>query len=264
LFRVSLHSTTRNKIIKGISTRLKTALDRLESRGQRIALFFRDDDVDEDELSLQTMLGLFIRYRTPLNLQIIPGRLTPAAIKAIAKIRHEEPDLFELNQHGWRHDNHERSGRKCEFGPSRRFDQQLADIERGRGVLEEAFGSAFSPVFTPPWNRCTSATYRALDQLGFQALSRIHSDLLAGDYNFREVSVTLDLYRWQGGAAMKSPNEFFDELIVQLEMLPRIGIMLHHKVMDEEAYELLALLLGELCLSRVIKFHTFQSLLTSE
>jgi hypothetical protein len=242
--------------------RLKTELKRLQLHGRQIDLFFRNDDVDEDERSLQTMLGLFHRYQVPLNLQVIPGRLTSAAIVAIGKARNEKPDLFELNQHGWMHVNHERRGRKCEFGPSRSYDQQCADIERGRKVLEETFGSAFSPVFTPPWNRCTAETFRALDQLGFQALSKIHGDSMACGYNFREISVTLDLYRWQGGAAMKPPNEFFDELISQMENLSRIGIMLHHKVMDEKAYELLALLLGELCLSRMIKFHTFQSLLT--
>jgi len=231
----------------------------LNSRGQTIDLFFRNDDVDEDDLSLRTMLDLFFRYQVPLNLQIIPGRLTTACINTIDRAR---SNLLELNQHGWMHENHEHSGRKCEFGPSRSFDQQYEDIERGRKVLEEAFGSAFSPVFTPPWNRCTVETFRALDRLGFQALSRFQGDAPAGGYNFREVSVTLDLYRWQGGAMMKPPNELVDELIWQIEELHRIGIMLHHRVMDEEAYEFLALLLGELCLSRVIKFHTFQSLLT--
>ena len=241
------------------TARLITALYLLNSRGQTIDLFFRNDDVDEDDLSLRTMLDLFFRYQVPLNLQIIPGRLTTACINTIDRAR---SNLLELNQHGWMHENHEHSGRKCEFGPSRSFDQQYEDIERGRKVLEEAFGSAFSPVFTPPWNRCTVETFRALDRLGFQALSRFRGDASAGDYNFREVSVTLDLYRWQGGAAMKYPNELIDELILQLETLPRIGIMLHHKVMDEAAFELLSLLLGELCLSRAIKFHTFQSLLT--
>jgi hypothetical protein len=215
--------------------------------------------VDEDDLSLRSMLELFFRYQIPLNLQIIPGRLTSEGIKAIGRVR---SNLLELNQHGWMHVNHENLGRKCEFGPSRSFEQQYEDIERGRKILEEAFGSAFSPVFTPPWNRCTVETFRALDRLGFQALSRFRGDAPAGGYNFREVSVTLDLYRWQGGAAMKSPNELLDELILQLETRPRIGIMLHHKVMDEGAFELLSLLLSELSLSRAIKFHTFQSLLT--
>ena len=242
--------------------RLSTALDRLQSRGQQIDLFFRNDDVGEDDLILQTMLGLFLRYQTPLNLQIIPGRLTPAAIETIGKAWNEKPGLFELNQHGWMHVNHESLGRKCEFGPSRSFDQQCEDIERGKKILEEVFGDAFCPVFTPPWNRCTVETFRALEQLGFRALSKFHGDSPASTYNIREVSVTLDLYRWQGGAMMKPPNELVDELIRQIEELPMIGIMLHHRVMDEKAYEFLALLLGELCLSRVIKFHTFQSLLT--
>jgi len=240
------------------TARLKTALHLLNSRGRKIDLFFRNDDVDEDDLSLRTMMDLFSRYQIPLNLQIIPGRLTPACIKTIDRAW---SNLLELNQHGWMHVNHEHLGRKYEFGPSRSFDQQYLDIENGKKILEEAFGSAFSPVFTPPWNRCTIETFRAVDRLGFQVLSRFQGDSPAGGYKFHEVSVTLDLYRWQGGAAIKSPIELLDELILQLEKLPRIGIMLHHKVMDEEAYELLSLLLDELCLSRAIKFHTFQSLL---
>jgi predicted deacetylase len=111
--------------------------------------------------------------------------------------------LIELNQHGWRHTNHEPEGRKCEFGASRSFEEQLADIARGREVLEHAFGKAFSPVFTPPWNRCTQDTYRALDQLGFRALSQLQGKQPVAGYNFRELSVRLDLFRWKGGAVMK-------------------------------------------------------------
>ena len=79
-----------------------------------------------------------------------------------------------LNQHGWRHVNHERAGRKCEFGASRGYEQQLEDIANGRRRMNEAFGDGWSPVFTPPWSRRAEETFRALDQLGFAALSKSH------------------------------------------------------------------------------------------
>jgi peptidoglycan/xylan/chitin deacetylase (PgdA/CDA1 family) len=248
--------------VKDALTQLRSSLDRLRSEGREIDLFFRDDDVDEDENSLRKLLSIFLDEEEPVNLQIIPGRLTPAATSLLLRHHRLRPDLFELNQHGWRHINHEREGRKCEFGPSRNFDEQLADIASGRKVLEEALGAAFSLVFTPPWNRCTAETLRALDQSGFQGYSGFRSGEPVIGYGFRDVSVTLDLHRWKNGVAMKRADEIVRELLAQLRELDTIGIMLHHKMMDEDGFDLLSHLLRELSQSEVINFHSFQSLLT--
>ncbi|MBO0800859.1 MAG: hypothetical protein J2P31_18740, partial [Blastocatellia bacterium] len=100
-------------------TQLRSSLDRLwsEVRGGRgISLFFRNDDVTDDEPSLRKLLGVFLAEAAPVNLQIIPAGLTPAGASLLLEHWRARPDLFELNQHGWRHVNHERAGRKCEFG----------------------------------------------------------------------------------------------------------------------------------------------------
>ncbi|MCI0387507.1 MAG: hypothetical protein MOB07_01880 [Acidobacteria bacterium] len=240
---------------------LRSELDRLRSQNRKINVFFRDDDVDEDESSLRTLLNVFLRHEIPINLEIIPARMTDSAAALLLLHHSQRSDLFELNQHGWQHVNHEREGRKCEFGRSRSFDEQFADIASGKEVLEGAFGSAFSAVFTPPWNRCTTETFLALDQLEFQGLSKIRDRMPVTGYRFREISVTLDLYRWKSSVVMKTPEEFVGELISQMSELETIGIMLHHKVMDEAAFELLSLLLKEMDRSPVISFHTFQTLL---
>jgi hypothetical protein len=250
--------------VRDALTQLRSSLDRLRSEGREIDLFFRDDDVDEDENSLRRLLGVFLEEEAPVNLQIIPGRLTPAAASLLLRHHSLRPDLFEFNQHGWRHINHEREGRKCEFGPSRNFDEQLADIASGRKVLEEALGSAFSLIFTPPWNRCAAETLKALDRLGFQGYSGFRSGEPISGYGFRDVSVTLDLHRWKNGIAMKRVDEIANELISQLRELDTIGIMLHHKVMDEDGFDFLSRLLKELSTSQVINLHSFQSLLTTE
>jgi peptidoglycan/xylan/chitin deacetylase (PgdA/CDA1 family) len=240
---------------------LRLTLDRLSERQQRVKVFFRDDDVDEDEARLRMLLDLFEESATPVNLEIIPGRLTEPGIQLLRQRRRAQPALFELNQHGWQHVNHELQGRKCEFGLSRSFDEQLSDILRGKQVLEQAFGEAFSPVFTPPWNRCTDATHRALDQLGFQALSKLNNEPPVTGHGFREISVTLDLFRWKGGAAMKTPAEFVAELNSQLSALNIVGVMLHHKVMDAAAFELAQSVVSELRRSDAVQIHSFQSLL---
>ncbi len=240
---------------------LRTSLRQVESEGRSVKVFVRDDDVDDDEASLRQLLDLFCELETPINLEIIPGLLTDSAIATLNRHHQLRPDLFELNQHGWLHVNHESEGRKCEFGVSRSYDRQLADIRRGQEVLQNAFGEAFSPVFTPPWNRCTEETHRALDQLGFAAISKLRGKQSVSGYNFRELSVTLDIFRWKDGATMKPAEELIEELTFQLRELEMVGIMLHHKVMDEAAFEFVRLLLAELRRSKAVGFHTFRRLL---
>jgi hypothetical protein len=239
---------------------LREALAELQTQHRTVDVFFRDDDVDEDESSLRALLALFQELETPINLEIIPARLTGAAVGFLREVHARRSGLLELNQHGWRHVNHEPEGRKCEFGESRNFDEQVADIARGREVLGRAFGDAFSPVFTPPWNRCTEVTYRALDQLGFCALSKLRGKEPVAGYGFRELSATLDLFRWKGGAVMKTNDEFIGELTAQLRELDTVGVMLHHKVMSEAALFLLKMMIVEMRKSEAIRFHTFQSL----
>ena len=248
-----------NEIING----LRPALEQLEAAPRTARIFFRDDDVDEDEETLHRMLKIFLRHDVPVNLEIIPARLTNAAIRALQQYSHFWPHLLGLNQHGWQHLNHEPTGRRCEFGPARSFEQQLQDLSQGRALLAEAFGAAFFPVFTPPWNRCTATTFSALAELGFPVLSKDRGREAVTGYGFQEIPITLDLYRWRDGAVMKAPADIISELRDQLSAGETIGIMLHHKVMDESAYEFLDLLVHGLSRQTGLEFHTFQSLLGS-
>ncbi len=240
--------------------RLKLSLEQRRERGSPVHLFFRDDDVDEDEPTLRRLLQLFLRQDTPINLGVIPGRLTAAGAAFLSGSVSAAPALIELNQHGWRHINHEREGRKCEFGPSRSYDEQYADIAKGRARMTESFGSNWFPVFIPPWNRCSEDAYRAVDQLGFAAFSAKQGNAVAPGYSFKEISITVDLIRWRGGVRLKPSEEIVDELIEQLSRPQSIGVMLHHKVMDESAFSLLSSLLDTFASDPIVRFHNFQSL----
>lgn len=240
---------------------LKSRLEQSQDEGQPLHVFFRDDDVDEDEPSLRRLLNLFLDRGVPVSLGVIPGRLTGQAISTLARQSSSFPHVIELCQHGWKHINHEKSGRKCEFGVSRTFPEQLQDIANGQAKMSEAFGENFYPAFIPPWNRCTEETYRVLDQLGFLMLSQLQSDSPAAGYNFRECPVTLDLYRWRGGARLRPPEEIVGELALQIGQRDTVGIMLHHKVMNDESFLFLDLLIQTLSGYPVVRFHTFQSML---
>jgi predicted deacetylase len=221
-------------------------------------VFFRDDDVDEDEASLRRLLCLFVPRNIPLILGVIPANLTAAGIEFLNQFSAS----VELVQHGWQHINHELTGRKCEFGASRSFDEQFADLSRGQARMNDAFGEHWFSAFIPPWNRCTEATHQALDQLGFRVLSKLRDKQAPLVSNsLQEISVTLDLYRWKNGAQLKPKEQLIQELTLQIQQDGRMGIMLHHKVMTDEAFTFLARLLDELRQHSIVRFHRFQSLL---
>lgn len=242
-------------------TELKHFLDTKEADGRDLHIFLRDDDVDEDEDSLKHLLDLALARSVPMNLEIIPGRLTPACTTILKNALRADHALLSLDQHGWMHSNHEPEGRKCEFGPSRSFTQQLNDIAQGKALLEATFEELFFPAFTPPWNRCTKDTHHALDELGFHVLSKDLGKSCVTEYRFSEISTTLDLYTWKEGARMKSPHEIVRELMTQWDRLPVVGLLLHHNVMAPDAFSFLDQILCELIRRSIVRFHTFRTLL---
>ncbi|NOS80042.1 MAG: hypothetical protein E8D46_00670 [Nitrospira sp.] len=240
---------------------LRENLALIQAEGKDVHIFFRDDDIDEDEESLIRLLDLFLAHGTPLNLAVIPDLLTEATVKRLHRRELWIPESLGLIQHGWRHVNHEQEGRKCEFGINRSLADKFNDIARGKSRLEEAFGPRFYPAFTPPWNRCTQDTFGVLDELGFVVFSKDRGKEPVQGHRFQEISTTLDLYRWKDGATLKSSDEIVPTLISQLWELDTIGILLHHKVMDVTALTFLDQLLNELRHCPQVRFHTFKTLM---
>lgn len=243
------------------SKKLRGVLDQLQKNGNEGRIFLRDDDVDGDEESLRRLLDIGFARGVPLNLEVMPATLSDDGTRLLRDYKGFNPKLIELHQHGWQHVNHQTQGKKCEFGSERSFAQQLHDIASGKQRLEELLEERFFPGFTPPWNRCTDDTLRALDQLGFQVFSADRNGQARDGCHFREISVTLDLYRWKGGVAMKSPEEIIEALVAQLASGDLIGLLLHHKVMDDAAFELLDSLLAQLSRYPNVRFHRFETIL---
>jgi hypothetical protein len=120
------------------------------------------------------------------------------------------------------------------------YEEQRADIAAGRDALAAPLGSP--PVmFTPPWNRCTPDTGRALLELGFSVLSREHRAAPLGLPGLSELPVHLDVARL-------SPEELDARLAAHVADGGPVGVMFHHAVMEPDdmarADELLGLLAG--------------------
>ena len=204
---------------------LESALDEAAAP---VEVFFRDDDAGWGDERLLRLVDCFARHGLPLDLAVIPAALTPR----LADRLRERP--VGLHQHGYAHVNHQREGRKCEFGSDRSRAEQEHDIATGRDRLRELLGDRLDPFFTPPWNRCTRATGEALVALGFAALSREHRAEPLGV--LPEVSVHLDVARL-------TPEELDARFAAHVREGGPVGVMFHHAVMEDDDFTRAAALL---------------------
>ena len=207
----------------------------VESAREPVRVFFRDDDAGWDDARLMALLDRFAACGLPVELAVIPRSLDAGLAGELAA----RPGVG-LHQHGLAHANHEREGRKCEFGPSRGLEAQRRDIEAGRTRLADLLGDRVDPIFTPPWNRCTADTGTALAELGFRVLSRESRAAPLAVAGLYELPIHVDWVRL-------APLELGTRIAAAIEAGGPVGLMFHHAVMDDDMRrmsELLGLLAG--------------------
>ncbi len=184
-------------------------------------LFFRDDDVGWGDARLFALLDLFARHELPLDLAVIPDELDAG----LARELYGRP--VGLHQHGFAHVNHELEGRKCEFGPARDLVDQVRDLVAGQKRMRAMLGRRVDPIFTPPWNRCTADTGRALTSLGFRVLSREARAEPLGEEGLLELPVSVDFVRLDPALAATRIAE-------GITAGGPVGVMFHHEVMNDD------------------------------
>ena len=185
---------------------------------------------------------VFAAFRTPLSLAVVPAWLTRSRWRALASLSDSRSGLWCWHQHGWRHVNHEIDGKKQEFGPRRPVEEIHGDLSRGRRRLEEIMGDVFFPAFTPPWNRCDLRTLDALKTLGFQAVSRFRESKPPPPAGLTEIPVHVDLHTRKETTPAQGWRRLWGELAAGLAS-GGCGIMLHHRCMNEAAFDFLERLL---------------------
>jgi hypothetical protein len=217
----------------------------LDKSTDPIDLFFRDDDVGWDDPGLWALLDLFEACSLPLDLAVIPLSLRGGLARGLNARADAAPAPLAFHQHGFAHVNHESTGRKYEFGPSRPLTVQYREISEGRSRLQDHLGPLVDPIFTPPWNRCTLATAQCLVALGFRVLSREARASRLDVPGLVELPVRVDWFAHHKRVRL-SRVEFGELLAKEIEASGPIGIMFHHAVMDQDerraAAELLTLI----------------------
>jgi hypothetical protein len=206
-----------------------------------VTFFFRDDDAGWKDEEMYRLLDVVACLRVPLSLAAIPAAISSRLAADLRALVTSGASTISVHQHGFTHANHEPTGRKSEFGPSRPRDVQRRDLANGRDQLQNALGVALPPIFTPPWNRCTRDTTESLVELGYEVLSRDVTAGSLGPASLQELPVCLD---WTGRRGARLGAARWGETIARA-VAPgaTIGFMLHHAVMSDDDRRMLSDLL---------------------
>jgi len=218
---------------------LGATLDAVAARGEAIRLWWRDDDAGRDRPALGRLLDIAEARGVPLALAVVPAWLESRAQAEIAA-----SSRASVLQHGYAHVNHAPAGAKSiELGGR---DPALiqGELERGREVLREAFGALFLAVLVPPWNRIDPGLVDRLSDWGFIGLSGfgprpagVRADGLV------QANTHLDPVDWRGTRRFTGETAALGRLLEVLGGDEPIGILSHHLVMDEAAWDFLEQLL---------------------
>lgn len=205
----------------------------LDSNPDSITFFFRNDDVGWEDTRLFALLDLFAEFNLPLDLAAIPTAISPRTAARLQTLVERDLGKLSIHQHGYAHLNHEQTGRKCEFGETRSRELQLADIEAGKDRLNDLFGPMAEPIFTPPWNRCTADTAACLRDAGFKLLSRDTTAPQLKTDGLAELPVSIDWFAKRKKVRL-TPEEIGSSFSTAATACSRVGVMLHHALMNEE------------------------------
>jgi hypothetical protein len=233
---------------------LDDEIGRWREAGREAILWWRDDDAEEATPELERLLAVQRRTGMPLALAVVPSRATPALAERL-----EDTPAVNLLQHGYAHVNHALAAdKKSELGNHRPAMLVLGELGTGWLAMERLFGECRTDgrvlnVLVPPWNRIAPELVPALPEIGFAGLStfglRPRGEPVRG---LRQVNTHLDLIDWHDGGRFVGAAPALERLTAALAAARTIapsrqpepiGILSHHLVMDDGAWDFLTSLI---------------------
>jgi len=226
--------------------RLERELDAWRDEHRRPTLWCRDDDACGDTPALRRLLQIAHAADIPVALAVIPAALEPGLVDALEA----SSRTATVVQHGYAHRNHAPPGaRNWELGAHRPVAAIVAEIELGRIRLQQSFGTRYSPVLVPPWNRIDPELIAHLPDMGMQGLSvfgpRPAPCAVPG---IVQCNTHVDLVDWRRDRAFIGVDRAIDRLVGHLQArrdgsvdaAEPSGILTHHLVLDDAAWQFLA------------------------
>lgn len=222
-------------------THLISALDAWQAEGRVAKFWLRDDDAVEPTPALIQLIHLCERHKVPATLAVIPAD----AGRPLAEYLRGWNDI-EVALHGWSHENHAPPDRKKqELGSHRAADIVLAELAAGRERLQSLFGDQFVPALVPPWNRIDNSLLPRLAEVGIRGLS-VFGPEKAGV--LPAVNTHADIMDWHGTRGCRPAADIVADVVRRLGEMRAgtgaMGLLTHHLVHDEAAWQFLDGMLG--------------------
>lgn len=214
---------------------LRDHLDRLGDTGKTATFWLRDDDAVDPTQALDRLLLATGEQAIPLTLAVIPEKTGKPLAERLERERHALVAV-----HGWSHRNHaEPPAKKQELGLHRPAEAVLSQLSQGREKLQELHGPACLAMLVPPWNRIAPEIVARLPSAGFAALSVFGREEPAP---LPLLNTHVDIMDWRGTRGGRDSDQIFSDILDLLESeqpVPAIGILTHHLVHDEQAWQVI-------------------------
>ncbi|MBI9110359.1 polysaccharide deacetylase family protein [Maridesulfovibrio ferrireducens] len=223
-------------------------------------IFFRADDIGYPGKQFSTMVDVFKKNKVPLALAVVPAWVNQDRIQMLFETLGPDMSLWCMHQHGYKHMNKEKSGKKFEFGPSRDRNKMTAELTKGKQKLDKLLGSSMCPIFTPPWNRCSTETMACLIELGFIAISRCINVSPYPLKGLPDLPINIDLHTIKE----KDPKVGIKILMNQIEHAVQsdyAGFMLHHQRMNKTSVKFLDFLLAKIAETPSLRIQDIRDIL---
>jgi len=256
----SIYTSFDNHLPRKIDTGFQQVVEQGIKTHGSINVFFRADDIGVPSKNHSRIVALFIKYNIPLCLAVVPSWLTLKRWEAMKDSVKNRDDLFCWHMHGFRHRNHETVGKKQEFGPSRSYQALFYELSHGYARLQSIIGQKLTPVFTPPWNRCSLETMRILKDIGFKGVSRSIGSVPMPPKGIEDFPIHVDLHTRKEKESEKGWQKMLTELQNGLSS-SACGIMIHHMRMNDQAFVFLEYLLALISKNKQIKTLTYEDLI---
>ncbi len=214
-------------------------------------VFFRNDDVGEIDKTIVLLMALFEKYDIPLSLQVVPKNITKEFVDYYNSLGKKQ--LFDIGQHGFDHLPVMNNGKnEGEFGKSKKLEEKRESIEKGWKIIEEKFGKQSVKIFTPPWGTMDQETYKILKLYGYDAVSALNrgvdsnplvniASFLGDPLKFKkhgmlDLSISINNMRDFQKRIPKTVDELTTDFERFSSVTKYIGVMLHDKLMDDDAF----------------------------
>lgn len=219
---------------------LGEALEQSAAAGTPARLWLRDDDATRPTAALDRLLRLAADHAVPLVVAIVPAPAQAELGAALSAAPHARAAV-----HGYVHANHAPAAEKPqELGPHRPHEAILSELADGLARLRRLFAGQALPMLVPPWNRIDPALLPRLPGIGFRSISAFGpAERLPAVPGLTVANADLDLIDWRGTRRCRPHAELVADLLRLLRDRPEpsrpVGVLAHHLVHDEAAWEFL-------------------------